>query len=110
MAFNLPAQSISGYAAQTAAVTQTQVAGTVVSAQYVTATVGTGSDAFTLPRGTAGQIVFIKGGANASDVFPPVGGKINNGTVDAKVDVAATVITAFFYLNDLDVVQMQFAA
>jgi hypothetical protein len=110
MAFILPATSITGYSTQTAATTQTQVAGTVPSAQFVTATVGNASDSFTLPQGTPGQIIFIKGGANAGDVFPPVGGKINGGTVNAKVDTAATVITAFYYLTEVDVVQMQLAA
>lgn len=90
--------------------TQTQAAGVVPAAQYTVMTVANAADATTLPRGTAGQILILKGGANASNVFPPVGGSINGGTVDAAVSMVATVKTVYLYLDNVNVIALQTAA
>lgn len=50
---------------------------------------------------TAGDDGFIQNnGASTLFVYPPVGGKINNGTTDAKVDVA-TLKGAYFKCIDV---------
>lgn len=90
--------------------TQTQAAGVAPAGAYNICTVANASDAITLPKGGAGQVLAFKGGANAAKLFPPVGGKVNNGTVDAAFTLAATVSTLVFYVSELDVVAVQGAA
>ena len=103
-------QHLQGNGMAAAATTQTQAAGVVPTSLYTGLTVANAIDAVTLPRGTAGQILILKGGANAANVFPPVGGSINLGTADAAVAAAATVKTMYVYLTAVDVIALQTAA
>lgn len=82
-------------AAQTASTTQTQVGGTMVSVDIVAATIANASDAFTLATGYGrGSRVLIRNlGANAGVIFPPVGGAINGGSVNASAAIAASKAT-----------------
>ena len=81
-------------AAATASTTQTQAGGTVLNADFTVATVANSSDAFTIPANLPkGTIFYVVGGANAGLLFPPVGGAINGGTVDASKPLDATVVT-----------------
>jgi hypothetical protein len=60
-------------------------------------TVAAAADSVMLPLGVAGNEVTVINGAatNALAVFPPVGGSINGGTVNASVSVAAATLTVF---------------
>ena len=81
-------------AAATASTTQTQAGGTVLNADYTVATVATASDAFTIPANLpVGTQFFIVGGAAAGLIFPPVGGAINGGSVNASKPLDVTVVT-----------------
>jgi hypothetical protein len=81
-------------ASATASTTQTQAGGTVLNADFTIATVANASDAFTIPANLPkGTIFFVVGGANAGLIFPPVGGSINGGTVDASKPLDVTVVT-----------------
>jgi len=72
-------------AAATASTTQTQAGGTVLNADFTILTVANASDAVTIPANLPkGTIFFIRNGANAGLIYPPVGGSINGGTVDAS--------------------------
>lgn len=83
-------------AAATASTTQTQAGGTVLNADFTVATVANASDAFTIPANLPkGTIFFIVGGANAGLVFPPKGGAINGGSVDASKPLDATVVQMY---------------
>ena len=80
--------------AATASTTQTQAGGTVLNADFTVATVANASDTFTIPANLpVGTIFFVVGGANAGLIFPPVGGAINGGTVDASKPLDASVVT-----------------
>lgn len=83
-------------AAATASTTQTQAGGTVLNADFTVATVSNSGDAFTIPANLpVGTEFYVVGGANAGVVFPPVGGAINGGTVDASKPLDVTVVTMF---------------
>jgi len=80
-------------AAITASTTQTQAGGTVCNADFNVCTVANSSDAITIPANLpTGTIFFLVGGANAGLIFPPVGGAINGGTVDASKPLDASVV------------------
>jgi hypothetical protein len=81
-------------AAATASTTQTQAGGTILNADFTVATVANASDAFTIPANLPkGTIFYIVGGANAGLLFPPTGGAINGGTVNASKPLDAAVVT-----------------
>lgn len=81
-------------ATATASTTQTQVGGTVLNADFTVATVANSGDAFTIPANLPkGTIFYVVGGANAGVIFPPSGGSINGGTVDASKPLDASVVT-----------------
>lgn len=83
-------------AAATASTTQTQAGGTILNADFTVATVANASDAFTIPANLPkGTIFYVVGGANAGQVFPPVGGAINGGSVDASKPLDASVVHMF---------------
>lgn len=107
VATSFPWNHLTGVAAATASTTQTQAGGTAVAAALTVATVANASDALTLPRGCPGQVIAIKGGANAAKLFPASGGKVNNGTADAAFTLAATVLTLVVYITEVDVVAVQ---
>lgn len=109
VAITLPQTYLTGSGTATASTTQTQAAGTVPTAAYVECTVANASDAITLPRGCAGQMVVFKGGANAAKLFPPVGGAINGGTVDAAYTLAASVNTLLLYTSEVNAVAIKTA-
>lgn len=80
--------------AVTASTTQTQAGGTVLNGDFNIATVANSSDAVTIPANLpTGTILFVVGGSNAGVIFPPVGGAINGGTVDASKPLDASVVT-----------------
>lgn len=80
-------------AAATASTTQTQNGGTVLNADFTVATVANASDAFTIPANLPkGTVFFVVGGANAGQVFPPTGGAINGGAVNASKPLDASVV------------------
>ena len=80
--------------AVTASTTQTQAGGTLLSGDFNIATVANSGDAVTIPANLpVGTMFFVVGGANAGVIFPPVGGSINGGNVDASKPLDATVVT-----------------
>lgn len=80
-------------ATATASTTQTQAGGTVLNADFTVLTVANASDACTIPANLPkGTIFYIKNGANAGLLYPPVGGAINGGTVDASKPLDVTII------------------
>lgn len=83
-------------AAATASTTQTLAGGTVLNADFTVATVANSGDAFTIPANLPkGTIFFIVGGASAGVVFPPTGGSINGGTVNASKPLDASVVQMY---------------
>ncbi len=67
------------------------------------ATVGTGTGGILPAPGGVGQLLVVtNNGANALLVYPPVGGKINNGTVNVGLSVAAGKSAIFFSQSTLD--------
>ena len=64
--------------------------GAITSTFVEIATVGTTGDAVTLPAAAAGKIVIIaNNGANSADVFPASGDKIDGGSANAALALAA---------------------
>jgi len=94
---------LSGYQALTPSTTQTQAGGTPVTGQYVSIAAGNAADALTLPSASAGQIVFLLNAANAKNLFPPKGGAINQGTVDAVLSLTASKMSLVCYTDPLNV-------
>lgn len=80
-------------ATATASTTQTQAGGTVLNADFTVLTVANASDAATIPANLPkGTIFYIRNGASAGLLYPPVGGAINGGTVDASKPLDVNVI------------------
>ena len=79
--------------AATAGTTQTQAGGTVINGDVCLVTTANASDAVTLPanlpKGTLVHLVNLS--AAAGLLYPPVGGAINGGSVDASVAIAASI-------------------
>ena len=74
----------------TAATGSSQGDGPITSTFVEIATVGTTGDAVTLPTAAAGKLVIIaNNGANAADVFPASGDKIDGGSTNAALSLAA---------------------
>jgi hypothetical protein len=48
------------------------------------------------------KITVVNYGANALLVYPPTGGRINNGSVNASVSIAANKIAVFINLTGID--------
>jgi hypothetical protein len=48
------------------------------------------------------QMVVVNGGANSITLFPPVGGKLNNGTANAGLTVASTKAAHVFCIDNLN--------
>jgi hypothetical protein len=48
------------------------------------------------------QMVVVNGGANSITLFPPVGGKLNNGTANAGLAVAANKAAHVFCIDNLN--------
>ena len=64
--------------------------GAITSFFVEIATVGSSGDAVTLPTAAAGKLVMIaNNGANSADVFPASGDKIDGGSANAAVALAA---------------------
>lgn len=95
--------NLTGVQALTPSTTQTQAGGTLVTAQFVNIAAGNANDALTLPPATPGQIVFLVNAANAKSLFPPVGGAINGGTVNAVLSLTASKAAIVFYTDTLNV-------
>lgn len=80
--------------AVTASTTQTQSGGTLLNGDFNICTVANASDAVTIPANLpVGTVLYVKGGANAGLIYPPVGGAINGGSVNASKPLDATVLT-----------------
>ena len=86
----------------TAATTQTQAAGTAITASYVRfTTVANNGDAATLPASAAGvEITVINAGAHSLQIFPNAAGttteQINALGSNAAISVAAAKVITFF--------------
>jgi len=86
--------------ALTAATTQSQGQGVLVSVLNQVATVGTASDVVTLPGASAGQqCVIVNDGANVLQVFPASGDKVDALAVDASTTIAAGGRATFLGLS-----------
>jgi hypothetical protein len=80
-------------ASVTASTTQTQAGGTILNGDVNILTVANASDAVTIPANLpTGTIFYLKNGASAGLLYPPVGGAINGGTVDASKPLDVNVI------------------
>jgi len=84
---------VGGYSAVTAGTTQTQAGATAVTGAVNYVTTGNASDGVVLPAGYAlfDALVICNSSAVALNVYPPSGGKINNGTADAAKALAANM-------------------
>lgn len=91
----------------TAGTTQTQAGAVALTgANNIIGTVGTLNDGVRLPVLQAGDVVFVRNsGANTAKIYPPVGGAINGGTVNAAVTLASATSTRFVYTSTLNSVQ-----
>ncbi len=99
----IPQYGLTGSAAITASGTQTQAAGTAVTAQYIALTSGVAANAITLPVATPGQIILIQNlSANTATVFPPLTGALNRGTVNAGVVITASKWSTVIYTSTVD--------
>lgn len=67
------------------------------------ATVATATDAATLPTLSGSvMVVVVNSGANSMNIFPPLGGTINGGSVNAAYALAAGKTVIFFQGTDLN--------
>ena len=77
----------------------TQATATPITAGIVAfGTVGTGGSSILRNEGAARMTVF-NGGANVMSVFPPLGGTINMGTVNAAVPVPVGRVASFLTID-----------
>lgn len=89
----------------TATASGTQATGVQLNAGInVLATVATGGDSALLPKSSAvGDELWVRNnGAASANVFPQVGGKINNGSANAALAVANGKTAVFKAINSLD--------
>lgn len=88
----------------TASATQTQAAGTALTAAVnLVATCATAGNALTLPVAARGDEVIVhNGGAASANVFPPVGGSINGGTANAALALAAGKAAVYKYTSNVN--------
>lgn len=88
----------------TANVGSSQATGTALTqAVNVVATCAIAGDALLLPRASAGDELWVRNnGAASADVFPQVGGKINNAAADAAFAVAASKTAVFKCIGGVD--------
>jgi len=69
----------------------------------VVATVATIGDSLRLPKAEVGDEIWVRNNAaNSLDIFPQVGGTINNGSVDAAYAVAGTKTAVLKATTTLD--------
>jgi hypothetical protein len=70
----------------------------------IIATCATTADSVKLPTGqSTGDELFLRNnGAASANVFPPTGGKINNGSTDAAAAVGASKTALFKSIGTLD--------
>jgi hypothetical protein len=82
----------------TASATQTQAAGTPITAMLaVFTTVGVAGNAATLPASVQGMVITVaNNGANSMNVFPALGDKINALTANTAIAVVNATITIFY--------------
>lgn len=80
----------------------TQADATPVSAQLNRVTNNTASNGLILPVGIRGQqvIIYPALATNAPKIYPPVGGTVAGGAVNANTTAAAQMKTAFYCLDD----------
>jgi len=73
-----------------------------ISARYVRITNNTAANGVILPLGVKGQSITVYPAliTNAPKVYPPVGGTIANGTVNASVAATARTKTNFVCIDD----------
>lgn len=76
-----------------------QSGGTAIVEKTNLLTSETGETAFVLPANHTGSI-FVKAGTVAALVFPPVGGAVNGGSVNASFSVTAAKTAVFAPIDD----------
>ena len=80
----------------------TQATASSISAGITTfVTVGVGGSAVLRNEGAARMTIF-NGGANALSVFPPLGGTVNVGVVNAAVSVPVGKLSSFLTIDGLN--------
>ena len=80
-------------AAVTASITQTQAGGTVLDADFSVVTCANSSDAVTIPANLpTGTVFYLRCGASAGLIYPPLGGAINGGTVNNSKPTDVNVV------------------
>jgi hypothetical protein len=91
----------------TAGTTQTQAGAVALTgANNLVGTVAVANDGVRLPVADVGDVIFVRnGGANTVKIYPPVGGAINGGTVNAAVTLATLTSTRFVYTSTRNSVQ-----
>jgi len=94
-------RSTGGYETATAGTTQTQAGATVLTGAVNFVTTGTASDGVRLPAEMpVGEVVYIvNSSANALNVYPATGGKINNGSANAAKALVANMSGAYISLG-----------
>lgn len=103
-----PQQILSGSAAITAGTTQTQAGATALTASTNLVTTGVANDGVLLPSATMGTICTVVNlSANALKIYPPVGGALNGGTVNAAVTLAASKNALVVYSSELNATTIQ---
>jgi hypothetical protein len=88
----------------TAGATQSQAGATAITGAYATVTtVTTANDGVILPadRVKGDKVVIANlAAANSLRIYPNVGGTINKGTANQKIDVAVNKVVEFIQLSD----------
>ena len=107
---SFPLQGLYGSASVTAGTTQTQVGATALTGMHNAVTTGNANDGVILPSGTNGMFLTVVNlSANALKIYPPVGGALNGGTVNAAVTLTASKNALVVYSSELNAVTIQAA-
>lgn len=109
-AMSFPLQSLAGTAAVTAGTTQTQAGATALTGMLNSVTTGNASDGVIIPTGGNGMFLTVVNlSANALKIYPPIGGALNGGTVNAAVTLTASKNALVVYTSELNATTIQAA-
>lgn len=110
IALTLPQQIVHGTATVTAGTTQTQAGATALTGLVNVVTTGTANDGVLLPSAAVGTVIaVVNSSANALKIYPPVGGALNGGTVNAAVTLTASKNALVVYSSELNAATIQAA-
>lgn len=107
---SLTTQGLAGSAAVTAGTVQTQAGATPLTGMFNAVTCANANDGVLAPSaGTAALVTIQNLGIVALKVYPPVGGSLNGGAVNAAVALTASKNAMLVYSSALDATVIQAA-